>query len=102
MASPVPPRRRPVSFRPRFTLMILYFALFFMGFALLLVLPDLIEGARALPPGSEELAPDELERAREIAREGLRGKLPYAFVLAVLTVGVLIWYQRLPGYREQR
>ena len=69
-----PPRRssRPV-FRPRFTLTLLYLAFFFLLFGMLFALPDLLEGARALGPGPEELTPEELEVARDTAREALRG-----------------------------
>ena len=100
MVAPRKPRRAPVLFRPRFTLMIVYFAMTFMGLALLLALPDLIAGALALPPGPEELSEAELARAREIAREAMRGKLVWAFLLALVTTGVLAWYRRLPGLRD--
>ncbi len=82
--------------------MILYFAAFFMGFSFLMVLPSLIEGARTLAPGPEELEPAELARASEMVQERLRGKLPWAFVLAIGSVGVLTWYERLPGMRGSR
>ncbi|MEN8182565.1 MAG: hypothetical protein ABFS46_08530 [Myxococcota bacterium] len=102
MAAPRAPRRRPVGFQPRFTLMLVYFAVVFVGLALLMALPDLIAGARALPPGPEELSEAELARAKEIARAAVRGKLLWAFLLAVATTGVLGWYRRLPGLREPR
>ena len=96
-----PPRRssRPV-FRPRFTLSLLYLAFFFVLFGMLFALPDLLEGARALGPGPEELTPEELDRARETAREALRGgRLMIALGLAVIATGLGSYARVLPGLR---
>jgi hypothetical protein len=90
---------RTQPFQPRFTMMLLYLAACFLLFALLFALPDLIAGARALGPGPDELSPEELERAKEIARSAMRGKVPLAFVAAVATVGVAAWRRALPGLR---
>ena len=62
-----PPRtqRRPArapTFRPEFTLLMLYFFAFFVFFALLLALPDLVEGMRTLPPASS-LEAEQIGRA---------------------------------------
>ena len=96
-----PPRRssRPV-FRPRFTLTLLYLAFFFLLFGMLFALPDLLEGARALGPGPEELTPEELDRARVMAREALRGgRLMVALGLAVIATGLGSYARVLPGLR---
>jgi hypothetical protein len=96
-----PPRRsgQPV-FRPRFTLTMLYFAFFFFLFGLLLALPELLEGARELGPGPEELTPEELERARDTARDALRGgRLFVALALAVIATGLGGYARLLPGLR---
>ncbi|MCP5071348.1 MAG: hypothetical protein GY946_32710, partial [bacterium] len=67
MASPEhPPLRRRAPYRPTFTLTLLYLVGFFILFALLFALPDLIEGFQQLPPGPEELTPEELERGTQI------------------------------------
>ena len=96
-----PPRRsnQPV-FRPRFTLTLLYLAFFFFLFGILLALPDLLEGARGLGPGPEDLTPEELERARDIARDALQGgRLMVALALATVATGLGAYARVLPGLR---
>lgn len=101
MAGPSP-RRRSTPFRPSFTLLILYFGIIFSACCLLLALPDLLQGARALPPGSGELTPQELEEAKRITREALRGRLHLAFVAALLVTALAAYRQWLPGLRPRR
>jgi hypothetical protein len=96
-----PPRRssQPV-FRPRFTLTILYLAFFFFLFGILFALPDLLEGARGLGPGPEELTPEELDRARDTTRNALQGgRLQIALALAVIATGLGAYARVLPGLR---
>lgn len=102
--APLPPRRpgSEATFRPRFTLLLLYLALFFVGFALLLALPDLLEAYRSLPPGEGPLTPEELEVARRAAHEALRGRLGFALLAAVATTGLGAWRGVLPGLRGER
>jgi hypothetical protein len=91
--------RRPV-FRPRFTLTLLYLAFFFFLFGLIFSLPDLLEGARHLGPGPEELTPEELARARDTGREALAGgRLLVALGLAVIVTGLGAYARVLPGLR---
>ncbi len=93
--------RRPTPpFRPTFTLLLLYFALFFFGFAIVALLPDLVAAFRELPPGEGALAPEELAQAREAARRGIQGKLGWVFGLAAATTGALAWSGSLPGLRR--
>jgi hypothetical protein len=88
-------------FRPRFTLTLLYLAFFFFLFGILLALPELLAGARDLGPGPEELTTEELDRARETAREALRGgRLLVALALAVIATGLGAFARVLPGLRE--
>ena len=95
-------RSRPV-FRPRFTLMIVYLAAFFVLYGLLFALPDLLQAAAELPPGPEELTPEELEQARGVAAQALSGgKIQLALMASVVTVGLAAWQQALPGLREPR
>jgi hypothetical protein len=99
--SEAPPRRspRPV-FRPRFTLTLLYLAFFFLVFGMIFALPDLLEGARNLGPGPEELTPEEIAQARNTAREALRGgRLFVALGLAVIATGLGSYARLLPGLR---
>jgi hypothetical protein len=99
--SETPPRRseQPV-FRPRFTLTILYLAFFFFLFGLLLALPELLQEARDLGPGPDELTPEELARARDTTREALRGgRLFVALGLAVIATGLGSYARLLPGLR---
>lgn len=70
-----------------------------IAFGLLLALPDLLAGARALPPGGAELSPEELAQAREIARRAVAGRLPYAVAAALASFGLLVWRGWLPGVR---
>lgn len=94
------PRRRSTPFRPTFTLLLAWFALFFFAFALLLLLPDLVAAFRALPPGSGPLSPEELARAKDVARQGIENKLGWIFGLASLVTAGLAWSGRLPGVRR--
>jgi len=97
--APSPRSRQPV-FRPRFTLTLLYLAFFFLLFGMVFALPDLLEGARNLGPGPEELSPEELARARDTAREALRGgRLLVALALAVIATGLGSYARILPGLR---
>jgi hypothetical protein len=99
--APPPFRRppRPASFSPRFTLSLFYVAALVIAYGLLLALPDLLAGARALPPGPAELTPEELAQAREIARRAVAGRVPWAVAAALATFGLLVWRGWLPGVR---
>jgi hypothetical protein len=72
-------------------------AAFVIVYGLLFALPDLLAGARELPPGSGELTPEELARARDIARNALQGRVFYALAAALATFGLLVWRGWLPG-----
>jgi hypothetical protein len=101
----LPRRVRPrttTTFRPEFTLFVLYLFAFFVFFALLLALPDLIEGARALPPDPGPLREEERARAAQIARDALRGRLGYAFAAAVVALALGARARVLPGLRKRR
>ena len=85
--------------RTTFTFLSVVVAFFLFG--LLLALPDLLEGARNLGPGPEELTPEELDRARDTARDALRGgRLLLALALAVVVTGLGAYARVLPGLRE--
>ncbi len=93
-------RGRSEPFRPRFTLSLVYLVFFFVLFALLFALPDLIEGYRQLPPGPAQLTDEELGQAREIARRALGGgKLLAALAAATIAVGLASFRGSLPGLR---
>jgi len=85
-------------FQPRFTVAIVYFALFFALYAALLVLPALLEVVRPIPgdPAEEEALRQEAFAA---ARQAARGRLPLAVVATLVTVGGLAWARVLPGMR---
>jgi hypothetical protein len=93
------PRHRTQPFRPRFTLMLLYLALFYVVFALLIALPYLLAAVQTLPPGGAELTPEELELARDTARRAFAGKAHWAALASVLATGAGAWYGKLPGLR---
>jgi hypothetical protein len=80
--------------------MLLYLFSFFFLFAFVFGLPDLLEGARNLGPGSGELTPEELARGRDIQREALAGgRLLVALALAVIATGLGGYARVLPGLR---
>ncbi len=89
------PRRRPPAFTPRFTLALLYLAVFFVLFSFLQVLPDLIDILGEMPPGPAQEA-----AAAEAAQK--RTHPPTSMALALLTVGLGAYFQVLPGLRESR
>ena len=103
MASPeYPPRRPRPAYRPAFTLTLLYLFGFFVLFALLFALPDLMRGVMQLPPGPEELSPQELELAKQIARRALvGGRLFVAVGCAVVTIGLATYLNVLPGLKRR-
>ena len=89
--------RRTEPFRPRFTLTLLYLALFFFLYGLLFAAPDL---APLLGDEGRSLPPEVLQqRAREVTQHTMRGKVPLAFGAAVITVGLAAWRRVLPGMR---
>ncbi len=101
MADHTPVGGERATFRPVFALGLLYWALFFFFFAILMAAPDLIAGYRALPSGNAPLTPEELEHARDITRQALGGRLLYAVAAATLTSGLAIWRGVLPGLRNR-
>jgi len=80
--------------------MLVYFFVFFLFFALLLAMPDLLAGMRALPPATTI----EAERAAgaEIARHAVKGKLFLAFLATVVALGLGAYTRVLPGIRKRR
>lgn len=89
-------RRRP-PFRPIFSLILVYFFGFFFLFCLLLVAPALFSLIGGAEPGPELQA-----QAQQVAHEAIRGRLPLAFLAALVTTGIGLYTRRLPGLREQR
>ena len=88
---------RPPAFRPRFTLVLVYVAGFFLLYAMLFALPDLLP---LLGAEGQALPPEELQaRAEQVAREAMQGKVLIALVAALATVGVGVWRNALPGVR---
>lgn len=96
MSSPGPPPRRksPPVFQPRFVLSLLYLAAFFVFYCFVLLAPALIEVLGSVPTG-----PEQQEVAEQVAREVIAPRLPIAIALSLGTLGLLGYYQRLPGLR---
>jgi len=96
-----PPRspRSGASFRPEFTLYLVYFFGFFVFFALLLALPALFEGLRALPPAAS--IEEERAAGARIARHALGGRLPWAVIAALTALGIGGYARVLPGLRRR-
>jgi hypothetical protein len=93
--STVPPARsprRPPPFRPRFTLGLVYLAVFFVLFQFLQVLPDLLDLLGSMEPG-----PDQQIAAERVMREGSSPLLSLVLSLAATSLGS--YYQVLPGMK---
>jgi hypothetical protein len=80
------------TFRPRFTLSILYLFGFFFLYCLLLVAPSLWEVLQTVPTG-----PEQQEAAQQVAREVVRPRLLVAVVLSAVTTILGAHYRVLPG-----
>lgn len=93
---PILDRRRPPAFRPSFTLALLYLAGFFVAFAFLLIMPELVAVLRDVPPGPEQEA-----IAREVAQRVAQPRLVPALLLALGAVGLGSWLQILPGLKPR-
>ena len=89
--APRPPR---TSFRPHFTLFLFYFAAFFVGYALLLILPEMLDALETLPPEA-----DPEQEGAALAQRIAGPRLLGAFALAAATLGLGAWYEVLPGLR---
>jgi hypothetical protein len=91
------PPRGGATFRPRFTLTILYFCAFLLLFCAALALPALFEVWRTLPPGPEQEA-----AAREAARRAVGPRLPIAVLAALATTAIGLAARVLPGLRGRQ
>lgn len=101
-SSPTGPRRLPreSGYRPEFTLLILYFFGFFILFALLLVLPEMLHALRTIPPAAT--IEEDRAIAAEVARHAASGRLPWAFGATVIACGLGAYTRTLPGLRKRR
>lgn len=91
-----PPRTPPATFTPRFTLSLLYLAVFFLGFSLLVVAPELAAFEAPADPEQAEAVQAEI---RETIRRVYAPRMPFAFGLAVIALFVCAWRGWLPGIR---
>jgi hypothetical protein len=92
---PLYARRRTPVFRPSFTLALVYLLVFFMLYAFLLIMPELLAVLRDLPPG-----PEQQRVAEEVAREVFAPRALYAVLLSVGSVGLGSYLQVLPGLKR--
>ncbi len=100
MSDPKRVPRPATGFRPEFTLMLVYFFVLFLFFALLLAMPDLLEGMRTLPSAAS--IEEERAAGAEIARRAVQGKLLVAFIATVVALGLGAYTRVLPGIRRSR
>jgi len=84
--------RRPPPFRPRFTLGLIYLAVFFVLFQFLQVLPELIHLLGSMEPG-----PDQQLAAERAMREGSSPLVSLVLALAATSLGS--YYRVLPGMK---
>ena len=94
MSTPLPPRRRPPTFQPRFALLLLYFVAFFFAFAMVLILPELLDVLEHVPTG-----PEQEQAAQQVAHAVAGPRLLAAFLMATGSVAVGAYYKILPGMR---
>jgi hypothetical protein len=87
--------RRAPEFRPHFTIGLIYLIVLFFLFALLLILPSLLEVLADVPAG-----PEQEKIAYEVARQVARPRLYSAAALSVATVLIGGYYKVLPGMRS--
>jgi hypothetical protein len=90
--APKTSRPRP-TFRPRFTIGIVYLVAFFVIISFLQVLPALLDLLSELPPG-----PAQEKAAEEIMRKGSNPLISLVLSLAATSLGS--YFQILPGMRE--
>ncbi|MDP7075976.1 MAG: hypothetical protein QF890_10740 [Myxococcota bacterium] len=95
MSAP-PPQRPRASFQPRFTLSLLYLALLFFVYSLVLIAPELADVLR--PAGPEDEAAVKAAAA-EAARQVSGPRLPWAMGLAIATLFLGAKVGFLPGLR---
>ena len=91
---PLHGRRRAPTFRPSFTLALVYLLAFTLLYAFLLIMPELLGVLRDVPPG-----PEQEEIAREVAQRAFAPRAAYALLLALASVGLGAWLQLLPGMK---
>lgn len=96
-----PPRPRSgPSFRPEFTLMLVYFFVFFLFFAFVLTVPAQIEAMRTLPA---TLTDEEKTQAlAQVAKQAVTGRLWLALLATIVTLGVGAYTRMLPGLKRRR
>ena len=92
---PVLSRRRAPAFRPSFTLALVYLAAFFVLFAFLLILPELLTVLGEVPPG-----PEQEQVAREVAERAAKPRILWALGLALGAVGLGAYLEVLPGLKR--
>ena len=92
-----PPPRGGATFRPRFTLTILYFFAFLLLFCAALAAPALYRVWQSVPPG-----PEQEMIAREAARRALSARVPLAALAALVATGIGVYARALPGFRARR
>ena len=80
--------------RPRFTLLIFYAFGFFFLYCFALVAPALWDVLQSMPPG-----PEQEEAAKQAAQRVAAGRMGIAFVAAVVTTGIGLYKNLLPGTR---
>ncbi|MBW2269682.1 MAG: hypothetical protein JRH16_13995 [Deltaproteobacteria bacterium] len=93
MSAP-PPRKPSATFRPHFTLTLLYLAFFFLAYSLLLVAPELMQVEPPANPVDDEAA---LAEVRETIRRVAGPRLPVALLLALATLLLGVRQGLLPG-----
>ena len=92
---PILSRRRAPAFRPSFTLAVLYLGGFFLVFAFLMILPELLSVLRDVPPG-----PAQERIAREVAQRAAGPRLLWAVGMALAALGLGAYLQVLPGLKR--
>jgi len=90
-----PSTRAAPAFEPRFTLSVLYLAFFFFVWALILVLPEMLEALSRLAPGDDPEA-----AGKAAAQSAAQGRLWIALALSLASTALGTHFGVLPGTRR--
>lgn len=93
---PILSRRRAPAFRPSFTLALVYLVGFFLVFAFLLILPELLAVLRDVAPG-----PEQQRIAADVAQRAAAPRLIWALGFALASVALGSYLQVLPGLKSR-
>jgi hypothetical protein len=100
MNPPRDPRGPAPAFRPVFTLMLVYFFVLFLFFALLLTVPAQLEALHALPPDASD--DEAIQALAQVSQRAVAGRLWLALLATCVTLAIGAYARVLPGIKRPR